>query len=140
MCIIRNSLLKQNDETIGNVGLEKSGLLLEPPTGLTGEEGSYANLSFVDPRFPPLGARMIMNGDEYKNENFSLLPTANYNMYKTLHAVVEGPELVDKIPFHYNIDLLRGISFTKGCYIGQELVARSYHTGIVRRRVFPFIL
>ena len=38
-------------------------MLLEPPTGLTGENGNYGNLSFIDPRLPSLGARMIMNGD-----------------------------------------------------------------------------
>lgn len=27
-----------------------------------------------------------------------------------------------------------------GCYIGQELVARTYHTGVIRRRIMPFRL
>lgn len=40
----------------------------------------------------------------------------------------------------FNSDLFNGFSFTKGCYIGQELVARAYHTGIVRRRILPFVL
>ena len=40
----------------------------------------------------------------------------------------------------FNSDLFNGFSFTKGCYLGQELVARAYHTGIVRRRILPFTL
>lgn len=29
------------------------------------------------------------------------------------------------------------VSFQKGCYIGQELTARSYHTGVIRKRLLP---
>lgn len=32
---------------------------------------------------------------------------------------------------------MNGISFTKGCYIGQELTARTHHTGVIRKRLFP---
>lgn len=34
-------------------------------------------------------------------------------------------ELVDSIPLESNLDLLGSISFTKGCYVGQELTART---------------
>jgi len=33
-----------------------------------------------------------------------------------------------------NLDLLDGISFTKGCYTGQEIVARTQHLGRIKRR------
>ena len=29
------------------------------------------------------------------------------------------------------------MSFSKGCYVGQELTARTHHTGVVRKRVVP---
>jgi folate-binding protein YgfZ len=35
-----------------------------------------------------------------------------------------------------NLDLLNGISFTKGCYTGQEIIARTQHLGRIKRRVF----
>ena len=34
-----------------------------------------------------------------------------------------------------NLDLLDGISFSKGCYTGQEIVARTQHLGRIKRRL-----
>jgi folate-binding protein YgfZ len=39
------------------------------------------------------------------------------------------------IPQTLNLDLIDGISFTKGCYPGQEVVARSHYRGTVKRRM-----
>ena len=41
------------------------------------------------------------------------------------------------VPLEYNLDGLNAISFTKGCYVGQELVARTHFRGIVRKRLMP---
>ena len=35
-----------------------------------------------------------------------------------------------------NLDLLDGISFTKGCFTGQEIIARTQHLGRIKRRLF----
>lgn len=32
---------------------------------------------------------------------------------------------------------LNAISFDKGCYVGQELVARTHHRGVIRKRLLP---
>jgi tRNA-modifying protein YgfZ len=40
------------------------------------------------------------------------------------------------IPQAINFDLVGGVSFSKGCYPGQEIVARSHYLGKVKRRVF----
>ncbi|HEU0118518.1 MAG TPA: tRNA-modifying protein YgfZ, partial [Alphaproteobacteria bacterium] len=36
-----------------------------------------------------------------------------------------------------NMDRLNAISWTKGCYMGQELTARMHHRGLVKKRLFP---
>ena len=42
------------------------------------------------------------------------------------------------IPQMVNLDLINGISFSKGCYTGQEIVARVQHKGKVKQRMFQF--
>lgn len=40
------------------------------------------------------------------------------------------------IPQMANLELIGGVSFDKGCYTGQEIVARTQHLGTVKRRMF----
>ncbi|MDJ0928415.1 MAG: folate-binding protein [Gammaproteobacteria bacterium] len=42
------------------------------------------------------------------------------------------------VPQMVNLDLLDGISFTKGCYVGQEVVARTQNLGRIKRRMFRY--
>lgn len=55
-------------------------------------------------------------------------------------GLAEGQsELISEhsLPQESNIDLVNGIDFQKGCYLGQELTIRTHHTGVVRKRVLP---
>ena len=40
------------------------------------------------------------------------------------------------LPQMLNLDRLRAVSFEKGCYVGQEIVARTQHLGRIKRRAF----
>jgi folate-binding protein YgfZ len=44
------------------------------------------------------------------------------------------------IPQMLNLDLIDGVSFTKGCYTGQEIIARTHHLGRVKRRTMRFVI
>jgi tRNA-modifying protein YgfZ len=51
------------------------------------------------------------------------------------------PEVLPKtqeqfVPQMLNLDILNGISFKKGCYTGQEVVARAHYLGTVKRRTY----
>jgi folate-binding protein YgfZ len=43
----------------------------------------------------------------------------------------------EAIPLEYNLAGLNAISFEKGCYVGQESVARTHHRGVIRKRLLP---
>lgn len=40
------------------------------------------------------------------------------------------------LPQMINLDLLGGLSFKKGCYVGQEIIARSHYLGRLKRRMY----
>jgi len=64
----------------------------------------------------------------------------DYEAMRMLYCIPEGPlELKDKLPLNYNLHLINGVSFNKGCYIGQELTQRTFHTGVIRKVLMPFI-
>ncbi len=44
------------------------------------------------------------------------------------------------IPLEFKLDEFHAISWTKGCYPGQELTARTKHLGVVRKSIYPAIL
>ncbi|MBX9605856.1 MAG: hypothetical protein K2Y51_06505, partial [Gammaproteobacteria bacterium] len=64
----------------------------------------------------------------------------------SLHLVCAGLPTLDAtlsdafLPQELNLDLLAGVSFNKGCYPGQEIVARVKFRGSVKRRVQRFAL
>lgn len=54
------------------------------------------------------------------------------------HGVAQAPEdyaLGDAFPHDINLDHTGGVSFKKGCFIGQEVVSRMQHRGTARRRI-----
>ncbi|TFJ87081.1 hypothetical protein NSK_001415 [Nannochloropsis salina CCMP1776] len=57
-----------------------------------------------------------------------------------LYGVGEGPDLVERLPSECNLDLTHAINFHKGCYLGQELTARTQFKGVIRKRLLPVFL
>ena len=43
------------------------------------------------------------------------------------------------LPQMLNLDLIGGVSFSKGCYVGQEVVARAQHLGRLKRRMLRYV-
>jgi folate-binding Fe-S cluster repair protein YgfZ len=66
-----------------------------------------------------MGIRMIGSRDTFNKDIFLETSLDIYSQFRTINGIAEGPKIVDKIPFQFNLDLLKGISFTKGSYIGQ---------------------
>jgi hypothetical protein len=92
-------------------------------------------LGYPDPRLPELGFRLLIDRD--RAHPFSAEPE-DYNALRVSLAVPEGGKDYaqgDAFPHEACLDLLRGLSFTKGCYVGQEVVSRMQHRGTARTRV-----
>ena len=105
----------------------------------------------LDPRHPSLGLRLLSNFSETSAEtrhaklsqmlNQTQFPNSpgTYELLRHLNGIAEGhDELNGKTPLECNFDFLGdSISFHKGCYLGQELTARSFYKGVVRKRILP---
>lgn len=82
-----------------------------------------------DPRLPALGRRWVAPADE---------PANGWREHRLALGVPEGIEELgsDKnLWLECNADLLHGVSFTKGCYVGQENTARMNWRNKVNRRL-----
>lgn len=44
------------------------------------------------------------------------------------------------LPLECNLDALHGVSYDKGCYLGQELTSRVHHTGVIRYAVLGSVV
>jgi folate-binding protein YgfZ len=86
-----------------------------------------------DARHPQLGWRGV--GDAAADD------TGQYRQHRWSLGIAEGArELgIDQLLWlEANAGELGGVSFTKGCYVGQENTARMHHRGKVRKRIFVF--
>ncbi|QDZ21224.1 putative transferase [Chloropicon primus] len=99
------------------------------------------SVAFKDPRHELLGYRCLVQ------ESAGALPPHlargspdKHTALRYSLGVPEGDKEMPSgkaIPLEYNIDVLNGISYTKGCYMGQELTARTHFQGLVRKRLVP---
>jgi folate-binding protein YgfZ len=96
---------------------------------------------YADPRLAELGFRLIMS----KGADAALLgcAPATEQDYHTLRIALGVPEggldygFGDAFPHEALFDQLNGVDFTKGCYVGQEVVSRMQHRGTARKRIVP---
>jgi folate-binding protein YgfZ len=96
----------------------------------------------VDPRCYDLGTRfLILNDkdDKIDTKEYQQLKCI-YNQFRMSRGIAEGPEITNKIPLECNLDFLNYINFNKGCYVGQELIARTKYKGLIRKRLLPFLI
>ncbi|XP_068669851.1 putative transferase At4g12130, mitochondrial [Aristolochia californica] len=114
------------------------------PAGVASTQGNHFGWQwFKDPRLDCLGFRGIfpsnttpplVESDKESDEQLYLL-------WRLEKGVAEGSTEIPKgeaMPLEYNLAGLNAISFDKGCYVGQELVARTHHCGVIRKRLVSF--
>jgi folate-binding protein YgfZ len=87
-----------------------------------------------DPRLDPLGWRAY--GD--------LDPTTDEAAYDAHRLSLGVPGSADwgsekTYPIEANFDLLNGIDFRKGCFVGQETTSRMKRRGVIKNRMLPMV-
>lgn len=101
-------------------------------------------LGLTDCRAPGMGQRILLrSGEKDGIAETDEAPLTAYDIRRYMRGVAEGQKEIPKeesLPMNHNIDLMGGIDFKKGCYVGQELTIRTHHTGVVRRRILPVAL
>jgi hypothetical protein len=99
---------------------------------------------FADPRLPALGFRILVDvrsvGAVPAGSDGVAVPAQAYHSHRIGLGVPEGVRdfaFGDTFPHEALLDQLNGVSFTKGCFVGQEVVSRMQHRTSVRKRVVP---
>ena len=95
-------------------------------------------LCYQDSRCNHLGWRVIAESLDFK-----ICDIEDYQLLRFQQGIPEGSLEIPPgkcTPLEYNVEYMHGVSFHKGCYIGQELTARTHHTGVIRKRIMPLSL
>ena len=89
---------------------------------------------FADPRHDQMGVRAVVAA----SSDFEAGVFDEYLAKRLQHGVPEGGQdyaFGETFPHEACYDLLHGVAFEKGCYVGQEVVSRMQHRATVRRRI-----
>ena len=99
--------------------------------------------TFNDPRFKNLFHRVYIFGkhkmSNLENNGFSLLKQDEYHSLRLLNAIPDftlDATSNKSLLMEMRFDRLNGISWNKGCYLGQEITARMYYRKITKRQLY----
>lgn len=99
-----------------------------------------AGLTYADPRLSELGGRAITDRDGVDE-----IATGSVDAWHARRIALGIPDggrdflYNDAFPHEALLDQIGGVSFKKGCYIGQEVVSRMQHRGTARSRIVPVV-
>ncbi|MGN8115456.1 CAF17-like 4Fe-4S cluster assembly/insertion protein YgfZ [Labrys sp. 22185] len=92
-------------------------------------------LVFPDPRRPELGLRILAPVAATADD-----ATTAYHDRRIEFGIPEGGKdfrFGEAFPHEVLMDMLAGVDFKKGCFVGQEVVSRMQHRGTARNRIVP---
>ena len=115
---------------------------LELPAEPGATRPQHGGVIMVDPRLAALGARVIAERGRLTGIAAAFMPAvfADYDRHRLALGVPDGSrDLVPEksILLESGFDELNGVDWQKGCYVGQELTARTKYRGLIKKRLFP---
>ena len=120
-------------------------------TGLHNERGLAHEISggtqFIDPRLNTAGVRSVLpiEAAEAQLQSLAAEPasTSDYDLHRLKLGLPDASRdlVVDKaILIESGFDELNGVDWNKGCYMGQELTARTKYRGLVKKRLISVLI
>ncbi len=101
-------------------------------------------VAFADPRLPALGLRVLARaghaGDLLSSRGATPASLEDYDALRLALGVPDGSRdlMIEKALLLENgFDELNGVDWKKGCYMGQELTARTKYRALIKKRLFP---
>jgi folate-binding protein YgfZ len=106
------------------------------PDAVTAAWGKKTEQGYADPRLPAMGYRIIgaAKTDGWQEKTFD-----DYEAHRLALGIPDGAQdmLIDKsFLLELGFESLHGVDFNKGCYVGQEVTARSKFRGQVRKHIY----
>jgi len=121
----------------GDGALEALGLSTEP--GAARE--CIGGIAITDPRLAAMGARLLVPaGADVALLGLDEAGAADYDAHRINLGIPDGArdmEVEKTVLLEAGFDELNGVDWKKGCYMGQELTARTKYRGLVKRRLMP---
>jgi folate-binding protein YgfZ len=103
-----------------------------------------SGVALVDPRLAALGARVILRHESARTALASAgLCEARFEAYDRLRLSLGIPDgsrdlaIEKSLLLESGFDELNGVDWQKGCYVGQELTARTKYRGLIKKRLMP---
>jgi folate-binding protein YgfZ len=113
-------------------------------SGAIKRDNTKFGLSYADPRLPALGFRVMLPphlaAQAAAELGATFVDAGPYEAHRITLGVPQGGldfSYGDAFPHETDMDQLGGVDFTKGCYVGQEVVSRMEHRGTARTRAVP---
>jgi folate-binding protein YgfZ len=94
-----------------------------------------AHIAAPDPRLPDAGWRLLSASPITTNAT-----AADWDLHRLRLGLPDGSadmEAEKSVLLEAGFDELAGVAWDKGCYMGQELTARTKYRGLVKRRLVP---
>lgn len=95
-------------------------------------------IAYKDPRHHDMGWRIIVLNEPHPQMGGIL---SDYDQHRYTLGIPDGARDMPHgkaVLLEYGFDEMKAIDWEKGCYLGQELTARTKYRGVIRKRLLPF--
>lgn len=124
--------------TITDLRTEMAVVAVWPTEGQIGSALPWRDgILAVDPRLAGMGGRAFLPRSTLPDSNATLVEWDALRLSLGLPDGSRDMEIDKAILLENGFDELHGVDWKKGCYVGQELTARTKYRGLIKKRLTP---